>query len=335
MGAEENLDTIHVSIGTATVLGLSDAPLSVAPTTAYLMLGGRCAMHCAFCAQSQDSEASEQSLSRVIWPPFALDAVCERLARAEREGTLRRCCIQVTAGAAAYRDALEAVRAIRAATSLPLDVAILPADLAQVAELVGAGVDHIGFGLDAACRRVFERVKGGHWAHVMQMIEGTARQFPGHAAVHLIVGLGETEQELVERILWARDLGLEVGLFAFTPVRGTPLADRPPPPLTQYRRMQAARWLIVRRGARGDDFAFDSNGVLSGILRPGWPELLAGSPAMDGAPANDGEAFRTSGCPDCNRPFYNERPGGTMYNYARPLTAVEVARALDEMELPR
>lgn len=315
------------------MLGLSDAPLSIAPTTAYLMLGGRCAMHCAFCAQSHDSRADDRALSRVIWPPFALDAVCERLARVEQEGSLRRCCIQVTAGTAAYQNALEAVRVIREATSLPLDVAILPAGLAQVSELVKAGVDHIGFGLDAACRRVFEQVKGGHWAHMLRVIEGTARQFPGHVAVHLIVGLGETEQELVERVLWAHDLGLEVGLFAFTPLRDTPLAHCPPPPLAQYRRMQAARWLIVRHGARGNDFAFDPNGVLIDILRPDWPELLASSSSNDGAPAGDGAAFRTSGCPDCNRPFYNERPGGTMYNYARPLTGVEAARALDEMEL--
>jgi biotin synthase-related radical SAM superfamily protein len=28
-----------------------------------------------------------------------------------------------------------------------------------------------------------------------------------------------------------------------------------------------------------------------------------------------GEPFKTSGCPDCNRPFYNESPGETIYNY--------------------
>ncbi|MBN1933714.1 MAG: radical SAM protein [Anaerolineae bacterium] len=316
------MDTIHVSIGTATVLDLSNAPLAIAPTTAYLMLGGRCVMNCAFCAQARDSEASELALSRVIWPPFALDAVCGRLAEAEKRGALRRCCIQVTAGSEAYRDTLEAVRAIHSATALPLDVALLPASLDQVAELVTAGVDHIGFGLDAACQRVFEQVKGGHWAHVVRMIEGTARQFPGRAAVHLIVGLGETEQELVERIEWACDLGVPIGLFAFTPVKGTLLADHPPPSLAQYRRMQAAHWLIVRHGVHADNFAFSANGTLIDIHRPAWPTLLA-----------DGEAFRTCGCPDCNRPFYNERPGGTIYNYARPLTAVEAARALDELEL--
>jgi biotin synthase len=44
-----------------------------------------------------------------------------------------------------------------------------------------------------------------------------------------------------------------------------------------------------------------------------------------------GEPFQTSGCPDCNRPFYNEQPGGPLYNYPRPLMAGEVARAIQDM----
>jgi len=46
-----------------------------------------------------------------------------------------------------------------------------------------------------------------------------------------------------------------------------------------------------------------------------------------------GEPFRTSGCPDCNRPFYNERPSGPLYNYPRPLTTEEAARAIQDMEV--
>jgi biotin synthase-related radical SAM superfamily protein len=47
----------------------------------------------------------------------------------------------------------------------------------------------------------------------------------------------------------------------------------------------------------------------------------------------DGVAFQTSGCPDCNRPFYNERPGGPLYNYPRPLTPAEVSRAVTELAI--
>ena len=318
--------SIRVSIGTAGVLGLAQVHMAVAPTTAYLMLGERCAMNCAFCAQARGSQADEAALSRVRWPAFPMDAVCARLGEAGRLGAVRRCCIQVTAGRDAHRETVEAVRQICQATSLPLDVAILPASMDQVAELIAAGVDHVGFGLDAACERVFRQVKGPHWGRMLAMIAGTARRFPGRAAVHLIVGLGETEQEMVERMAWAHGQGAVVGLFSFTPVQGTALADHPPPPLARYRRMQAARWLIVCHGARlaGDavGLEFDARGALCGIALPGWPALLA-----------DGEAFRTSGCPDCNRPFYNERPGGTMYNYPCPLEADEAQRAIREMEM--
>ncbi len=315
------LRSLYVSIGTAGVLGLAQVPMAVAPTTAYLMLGGRCTMNCAFCAQARDSKAGLTELSRVTWPLFPLDLVCDRLALAEEQGALRRVCIQVTAGRQAYQETLDAVQRIRQATTLPLDTAILPANMAQVDALIAAGVDHIGFGLDAACERVFAAVKGPHWRRVIDMIVQTARRFPRRVALHLIVGLGETEQELVARTFWAHRLGAQVGLFAFTPLRGTPLAGRPQPPLAQYRRMQAARWLIVHHNAPLECFTFDDGGALIDIALENWPDLLAG-----------GRAFRTSGCPDCNRPFYNERPGGTMYNYARPLTPDEARRALDEME---
>jgi biotin synthase len=40
---------------------------------------------------------------------------------------------------------------------------------------------------------------------------------------------------------------------------------------------------------------------------------------------NSGEPFRTSGCPGCNRPFYNESPRGPIYNYPRKPTSKEIA----------
>ena len=309
---------INVSIGTAAVLGLVDVPMAAAPTTAYLMLGGRCLMNCAFCAQARDSHASALNLSRVTWPELALRQVLSRLPDAVARGLIRRTCLQVTVVAGAFEQTLEVVRAVKAVSALPFDVSILPRDAAQVRELLAAGVDHIGFGLDAASERVFRQVKGGSWARSLALIEGTAREHPGRGAVHLIVGLGETEREMVERIQWAHDLGLVVGLFAFTPVRGTHLAERAPPRLSVYRRMQAARWLVVHDWARLEDMVFDAGGNL---------EQFGVSVSIPG------DAFRTSGCPDCNRPFYNEQPSGPMYNYPRPLNEEEAARSIWEMEV--
>ena len=73
------------------------------------------------------------------------------------------------------------------------------------------------------------------------------------------------------------------------------------------------------------DFSFDERGTLAGIC-------LAGGRTQDGSHyLADGDAFRTPGCPDCNRPFYNEHPGGPMYNYPRPLTLAETCQAISEV----
>ena len=309
---------VNVSVGTAAVLGLASVPLATAPTTAYLMLGGRCLMNCAFCAQARESSANALHLSRVTWPEYELNPVVDRLTGAVAQGIIRRACLQVTVTAGAFERSLDVLRAVRAVCDVPFDIAILPHDQEQVRELLEAGADHIGFGLDAACEPVFRQVKGGTWGRSLALIEETARAFPGRAALHLIVGLGETEHEIVERVQWAHDRGVTVGLFAFTPVRGTHLADKPPPSLSVYRRMQAARWLIVHDRVRAEGMVFGKDGrlVTLGTQLP-----------------TTGEPFQTSGCPNCNRPFYNERPGGPLYNYPRPLSSEEVARAIEDMEV--
>ena len=37
-----------------------------------------------------------------------------------------------------------------------------------------------------------------------------------------------------------------------------------------------------------------------------------------------GLPYLTSGCPNCNRPFYNEKPSGQLYNFPRPLNSSEI-----------
>lgn len=316
------LSNINVSIGTAAVLGLTDVAMDAAPTTAYLMLGGRCVMDCAFCAQARSSQAGALKLSRITWPEFDQAQTLTLLAKAVERGDIRRCCLQVTVAEGYFQRTLEVIQAVQKTCHVPVDAAILPRDMAQVEELLAAGVDHIGFGLDAACERVFQRIKGGSWARSLALIEEAARRFPGRGAVHLIVGLGETEEEMAEMIQRMHDLGLIVGLFAFTPVRGTRMEDISPPLISTYRRMQVAHYLITNNLARVGNFTFSPTGRLLSFNFPRLPEILA-----------DGVAFQTSGCPDCNRPFYNERPGGPMYNYPKPLTWQQIEAAMEELEV--
>jgi len=317
----EGFTLINVSTGTAAVFGLNSINMDVAPTTAYLMLGGRCVMDCGFCTQARSSQASALKLSRVTWPEFDQPQTLALLAKAVERGDIKRCCLQVTVAEGYFQRTLEVIRAVRAICDVPVDAAILPRDMAQVEELLAAGVDHIGFGLDAACERVFQRVKGGSWARSLSLIEEAARRFPGHVAVHLIVGLGESEREMAEAIQRMHGLGLVVGLFAFTPVRGTRMGDASPPPIFTYRRMQVAQYLITNNLARIGNFTFSTTGRLLSFNSPRVPEILA-----------NGTAFQTSGCPDCNRPFYNERPGGTMYNYPKAPTPQQIEVAIEDVK---
>ena len=92
-----------------------------------------------------------------------------------------------------------------------------------------------------------------------------------------------------------------------------------------YRRMQTAWYLMRTHRIRLDNIAFGPDEAIQsfGLSRSEISALLA-----------DGVAFRTAGCPDCNRPYYNERPGRVTYNYPRQLIAAEIRQALDEAFLP-
>lgn len=258
-------------------------------------------------------------LSRVSWPRFPLEVLLDALSA--QQGAFARVCIQSTVGRDAFRELLAAVDAVRQRCSLPLDVSALPPDSEAADALIGAGVDHIGFGLDAATPEVFRRVKGRGWERYQSLIAHVAEEHPGRAAVHLIAGLGETERELVEAVQRYSDRGAVVGLFAFCPIAGTRMASSPPPSLDSYRRLQAARYLIAAGAASVAEMEFESRGRLARL------------PESAKALIAPGEAFRTSGCPGCNRPFYNERPGGPQYNYARPLAPDEARAALQESGL--
>jgi|YelNatPaOPRAMG01_1025707.scaffolds.fasta_scaffold33457_2 biotin synthase-related radical SAM superfamily protein len=313
---------IGVSLGTAIVLGLRKGRMAHPPTTAYLMLGKKCLMDCAFCSQARSSTANPLSLSRVSWPPFPEEEVISRLEAIGSSGSLRRVCIQVTNSPKAFQKTLSLVYKLKERVPLPIDAAFLPRNLSEIQALFEAGLDHLGFGLDAASERVFAQTKGLGWENFLRLIEETASRYPGRVAVHLIVGLGETEEEMVKMIQRMHDLGAIVGLFAFTPLAGTRMESCPPPSLTSYRRIQIARHLIVHNLARAEDFSFSEEGKLMAFPPLDLKKLLS-----------DGEAFRTSGCPDCNRPYYNERPSGPLYNFPYPLSPAEVCQALKEAVL--
>jgi biotin synthase-related radical SAM superfamily protein len=310
------VDLIKVSSGTLGVLGIVDSRLDAPPTTAYLMVGGRCSRDCGFCAQARNSTASAMALSRVNWPSWAQAEILDAVEMAYAEGRIQRCCLQVTVS----RGALDRVREIAARLGhrLPVSVSVV-ASPAQVKELLDAGAERVGLSLDAANEEAYRRVKGGDLHAALAIIQEAARLFPGRITTHLMVGLGETEEEMVRLMALLISWGVTPSLFAFTPIRGTAMQDEAPPPMDSYRRLQVARHLLMEGVSSVDDLSFSEQGrILSfGLPTSELEELMA-----------DGEAFQTSGCPGCNRPYYNEPPRGPLYNYPRPPTETEWRAAL-------
>jgi len=313
---------MRCSLGTAKVLGLKQVKVDALPTTAYLMLGERCRFDCAFCAQARESSSRADLLSRVSWPDFPAERVLAALAAPQAKETIQRVCFQVIQEPAALAAAKDLVGAVQSCTPAPICVSAGPQSLEEIAELLALGVDHVSIALDAATPQVYARVKDGSWERRHALLVEAARRFPGRLATHLIVGLGESEEEMLKRIQEMLDLGITVALFAFTPVRGTRLEDAPRPELVVYRRMQVGRYLFALGATRYERCRFDQGRVTEfGLSEQELYGLL-----------RDGEAFRTSGCSGCNRPYYNETPGEELYNYPRPLTEEEAARAWTEVK---
>lgn len=318
--AYQVIDKIRLSIGTAISLGLRSGALPDPPTTAYLMVGSECINNCAFCTQAREAESSGDLLSRVIWPEFDMDAALDALEGCEKAG-IGRICLQCLIDPAAMDDIPGLVKKLSERTGSAVSVSISAVDRPMLERLKEAGASRIGIALDGASEEVFDRIKGSgvgnpyawksNWNSLLAAVEIFGR---GNVSTHLIVGLGETDEDLVHTILESSRMGVLVSLFAYTPMKGTKkIGD--PPELERYRAIQIVRSMIFDNGVR-DGFLFDGTGKLKDL--PRGVDLTASA------------IFRTRGCPDCNRPYYNERPGGPIYNYPRELDENESSVSLEE-----
>ena len=190
-----------------------------------------------------------------------------------------------------------------------------------LSDLRKAGADMIGVAVDAATPELFDElrgrgVKGPHrWNKYWSVIEESVEEFGEYmVGVHLVVGLGETEEEMIKTIQKAESMGAHTHLFSFFPEEDSLMEDRPQPPIGQYRRVQLARYLINYSLSTADTMSFDSEGKVINF----------------GLPADDlhdivslGTPFMTSGCPGetkecaCNRPFGNSTPSQALEGHLR------------------
>jgi biotin synthase len=305
---------IHVSIGTANSLDLKKIKTDVNPTTAYFMTPGKCFFNCAYCSQARDSSKSNK-LSRVVWPAINEDKAFKNLSKAYKQKKVKRACIQVINNEKSFDHTIRYVKKIRKYSKIPISVSIRTKNIEFLDKLFEAGVDRISLPLDIVDKKLYPEYRNGSFEETLDLIENASKKYPGKISTHIIVGLDETEKQTVQLLKKFHDLNVIIGLFAFTPIKGTSFEDREPPSLSKYRRIQIAHYLITHDIK--NDFEYDSDGK---IIRFDISRKKL-----------KGTVFQTTGCPDCNRPYYNESPGGIMYNYPFPLSEKQFESELKEI----
>ena len=294
------------------------------PTTAYIMVGESCLNNCAFCTQARDSTSKADLLGRVTWPEYPLDDVLKALKDPGMEDLLR-ICLQCLNDPIQLAGISSLVRRFHEASELPISVSIGPMGVDRSNDLKINGADRVGIALDGASSTIFDAIKGkgvGNphtWESTWRALYDAVSVFgKGNVSTHIIVGMGETDREIFDTMIKARDTGITVSLFSYTPMKGTSFSGNPPS-IERYRALQLMRCSIMGAGST-EGFEFDGSGKLISI---DIDRIIHQGSSKD--------AFRTRGCPDCNRPYYNERPSGPMYNYPFPVGDEELKMGVEEV----
>jgi biotin synthase len=205
---------------------------------------------------------------------------------------------------------------------LPISVSCQPLNRVKLKSLLNAGVNRVSIALDAATEKIFDKIKGQkvkgpyNWVGQRKALKEAVRVFGrGFVSTHIIVGFGETEKDICQLIKWCLDSGIYPGLFAFTSIPGTAFENNPQPSISSYRRIQVAHYILAHEKADLKNLEFDKRGKLTnfGITKEQLIKII-----------DSGSPFLTSGCPGCNRPYYNERPGGPLYNYPSQLRPEDI-----------
>jgi biotin synthase len=282
-----------------------------------------CMANCQYCGQGREmSETPDcRSLIRVEWPSYPLDEVISAINTAsEKKDYITRVCVGAICHKRAPEDMVRIVGRVRDETDMKVSTLVTPTvfgrtELEAVRE---AGAENMTIAVDCSTPELFDEMRGKsamgphHWETYIEGIRTAVDVMgPGTNAVgvHLIIGLGESEEDAIRFIQDCYDMGARVHLFSFFPEVSSPMEGESQPPMETYRRVQVARHLFHTGQARIDGMSFEDGRLVDfGVSQEAIDRIL-----------EEGLAFMTSGCPGCNRPFANETPSqaaeGLLRNY--------------------
>ena len=344
---------VQMSTAAAITLGLVEGQMHGCSCTRCLNLlltyPEGCRANCAYCglARHRESERNyaDRNFIRVDWPAVSMDEIVDRIAADVKGTPFHRMCISMITHPNSDEDTVTVLKKWTDRIdpdAIPISILSNPTTMTRddVQRLRDMGSDIFTVALDAATPELFDRTrgKGVQSPHTWKKYWDTlleARDIfgPQKFGAHIIVGMGETEYEVMKVVQELVDLGGHSHMFCFFPEKGSLMDHLPATPRDQWRRVQLARYLVDYCGVRIEQMKFDDQGRISDF----------GMPASELSVIIDaGIAFRTSGCPGkfaedisaCDRP-YGDSPPSNIASYPFALKDVDIRKVRSQLGMLR
>jgi biotin synthase-related radical SAM superfamily protein len=291
-----------------------------------------CRANCAYCGLARHREAerdyADRNFIRVDWPAVPLEKTIDIVARDPAKSPFHRMCISMITHPRSDEDTRTVLKQWTDRIdprAIPVSILSNPTTMTRedVKRLKDLGADIFTVALDAATPEIFERTRGKgvqsphSWAKYWEILMDARDVFGAQKfGAHIIVGMGETERDVLLLVQKLVDLGGHSHLFCFFPEKGSLMDHLPATARDQWRRVQLARYLIDYKGGRVERMKFDGNGrvIDFGVAKDELEKIVG-----------EGVAFRTSGCPGkfrddvsaCDRP-YGDSPPSNIASYPFP-----------------
>jgi biotin synthase len=343
---------VQMSTAAAITLGVTDGRMYRCSCTRCLNLlltyPEGCRANCAYCGLARHREAerdyADRNFIRVDWPAVPMEEVVDIVSRDGAGSDFHRMCISMITHPRSDEDTVSVLKKWTSKIDpedIPVSILSNPTTMGRsdVQNLRDLGADIFTVALDAATPAVFDRTRGKgvqsphKWDKYWEVLMDAHDIFgPEKFGVHIIVGMGETEYEVLELAQKVVDLGGHNHMFCFFPEQGSLMDHLPATPRDQWRRVQLGRYLIDYRGVRLEQMKFDDEGRVSDFGLPGSE--------LDDV-VDSGLAFRTSGCPGkfqddisaCDRP-YGDSPPSDIASFPFQPDKKDVRKIRKQMGIP-
>ncbi len=343
---------VQISTAAAITLGVATGRMYRCSCTRCLNLlltyPEGCRANCAYCGLARHREAerdyADRNFIRVDWPAVPMDVVVDKVAGDVENSPFHRMCISMITHPCSDDDTVAVLKNWTERIdpdAIPVSILSNPTTMSRqdVVNLKDLGADIFTVAIDAATPEIFDRTRGKgvqsphKWDKYWEVMLDARDVFgPQKFGAHIIVGMGETEYDVLVLVQRLVDLGGHSHMFCFFPEDGSLMDHLPATPRDQWRRVQLGRYLLDYCDERIDHMKFDDQGrvVDFGIPRGELDDIIAA-----------GIAFRTSGCPGkfqddisaCDRP-YGDSPPSNIASYPFQPEKKDIKKIRKQLNIP-